>query len=277
MDVKGDRMPGPQKEHGYTPIANEIMEQVAKLSINATQFRILIVVWRYTYGFNRKEHTLSRNFIAEATGIHKIRVGQELEDLFKRNILIEIEPPSFSAGRVISFNKYYDEWDKARGSGTKTLPGNENVTWEQKGEVAETLPGSGNVTRPGSENATWRGSGNVTQDKQNIKTNIKTYTAGEKKQTNGKKISPVKSVIDYYHKSFVERFQEKPVITNKKDGDLIKKLVNAYGSEKVEELLDKFFAADDEFIKQSGYTIGVFYSQVNKLLTARDPPQRGRL
>jgi hypothetical protein len=41
------------------------------------------VVWRYTYGFNRKQHELSQNFIAEATGLHKKQIQRELNNLIK--------------------------------------------------------------------------------------------------------------------------------------------------------------------------------------------------
>jgi phage replication O-like protein O len=131
-------MPGPQKENGYTPIANEILEAVAKLSINATQFRILMVVWRFTYGFNRKHHKLSEGFISQATSLHKKQIGRELSDLIKRNILIEIEKPSFSKPRVIAFNKYYVGWVS-----TKTLTGSGKV--DQAGIGLVDPPGIGLV------------------------------------------------------------------------------------------------------------------------------------
>lgn len=143
-------MANPQKENGYTPIANEIMEAVAQLQINATQFRILMVVWRYTYGFSRKEHRLSASFIATATGIHKKQVSRELAELLKRNILTEVVKPDFNVTRVIAFNKLYTSWQS-----TKTLPVNETVD----------QTGNGLVDPTGSEN--------VDQDKQVFKTNIK--------------------------------------------------------------------------------------------------------
>lgn len=153
-------MANPQKENGYTPISNEIMDEVAKLQINATQFRILIVVWRYTYGFSRKQHALSEGFISNATGIHKKRIGQELLDLIKRNVLTEEVAPSFASTRVISFNKNYQEWTNRDSQSIdrqsmKTLTGNERVD--------QTV--NENVDRTVNEN--------VDQDKQNIKQNIK--------------------------------------------------------------------------------------------------------
>ena len=61
-------MANPKLENGYSPIANEILEQLCRQNLNGTQFRIIMVVWRYTYGFSRKEHELSETFISKAIG-----------------------------------------------------------------------------------------------------------------------------------------------------------------------------------------------------------------
>ncbi len=50
-----------------------------------------------------------------------------------------------------------------------------------------------------------------------------------------------------------------------KDGSLIKTLLGKMDIEKLKELAIYFFEAEDNFIIHSGYTIGVFYSQINRL------------
>ncbi len=137
-------MASPQKEHGYTPIANEILEAVAQLRANATQLRIVLVVWRYTYGFNRKEHKLSEGFISKATGIHKKQIGRELAALIQNNILTEVEPPTFSSPRVLAFNKDYDSWQ-----GANPLTGSISVAQTGSGSVDS--PGSGSVDQERKE------------------------------------------------------------------------------------------------------------------------------
>ncbi len=129
-------MRGPQLEDGYTRIANEILEAIARFPINATQFRILTVIWRYTYGFNRKSSELSQSFIAEATGLHKKQVQRELNALIKMNIIKVEKEASFSSPRVLKFNKYYQSWE-----GANQLPPSET----------DTHTGSELVTSPGSE------------------------------------------------------------------------------------------------------------------------------
>lgn len=103
-------MANPQIEHGHTRIANEILEQIAKTNLNGTQFRILMVIWRYTYGFQRKEHELSNAFIAEAIGNNNRRlVIKELTSLINRKIIVVVGNGSRGT-KILKFNKNYDEW-----------------------------------------------------------------------------------------------------------------------------------------------------------------------
>lgn len=76
----------------------------------------------------------------------------------------------------------------------------------------------------------------------------------------------IKKFINYYHNTFLERFNEKPMIDGGKDGKIIKTLLGTYNLEILKEFLDRFFSSTDPFILQGGYTIGVFKSQINKLI-----------
>lgn len=85
-----------------------------------------------------------------------------------------------------------------------------------------------------------------------------------------------KELLDYFFQKFLEKFNEKPIINGKKDIPLLKSLLETKPKNKLKELVDKFFEIDDPFIKRSGYTIGVFYSVINKLIISsqsnRDAP-----
>lgn len=101
---------GPQLEDGYTRIANEILEVVSKAKFNGTQFKILMVMWRYTYGFNRKDSEFSLNFLSEATNCNKQQVKRELDKLIDSNVIIVVKEADFNSSRRLSFNKRYTEW-----------------------------------------------------------------------------------------------------------------------------------------------------------------------
>lgn len=99
-----------QLEHGFARIANEILDALAMQPLNGTQWRILIVVFRYTYGFNRKETNLSEGYISKATGIDRRNIRREMQGLIKLNILKVVKEASFTTSRIISFNKDYEQW-----------------------------------------------------------------------------------------------------------------------------------------------------------------------
>jgi hypothetical protein len=89
-------------------------------------------------------------------------------------------------------------------------------------------------------------------------------------------VLPVKrTLIDRYHDLFVERFQTKPTISGGKDGKLLKSLSQQFGEERVAELLESFFDSPDQFIKKSGYTIGVFHHVFNRLNIQSTLPSAG--
>ena len=103
-------MNGPQLEDGYTRIANEILEVVSKAKFNGTQYKILITIWRYTYGFNRKEGEFSLSFLSEATNCNKQQVKRELDRLIENNVITVVKEAGFNKSRVLRFNKHYTEW-----------------------------------------------------------------------------------------------------------------------------------------------------------------------
>lgn len=103
-------MANPQKENGYTTIANELLEAIYGRKFSASQIKILLVVLRFTYGFNRKFARLSNSFISNGTGIHEVSVSRELTSLIADNVLIEKEKPSFNLPRMLGVNKNYESW-----------------------------------------------------------------------------------------------------------------------------------------------------------------------
>lgn len=93
----------------------------------------------------------------------------------------------------------------------------------------------------------------------------KDIVGGAKKRTPTNPEIPL--FISYAHETFEKRFHEKIHIDGGKDGAIVKKLLSTYGIEKLKKLWDAFLEADDPFIKQAGYSIGIFKTQVNKLVS----------
>ncbi|QJT71674.1 replication protein O [Psychrobacillus phage Spoks] len=113
-------MANPQLNNGHTRIANEIFEQIMKTNLNGTQFRLVLAVWRYTYGFQRKTNEMSTSFLAKVIEANRTQINRELAALIDRNIISVIGIGSKGA-RIMGFNKNHKEWDEQ--SGTKeTVP-----------------------------------------------------------------------------------------------------------------------------------------------------------
>mgnify|MGYP001117749143 CR=1 FL=1 len=121
-------------DNGYTRIANELLEEIPQLGFNGTQLSILIVVIRYTYGFQRKEHELSLTFLATATKKHKMHIQKEIKNLMDMNVLIEQAAPTFKSSRIIGLNKDISSWELVKSltvSEINTVSQDSNTTVSQ--------------------------------------------------------------------------------------------------------------------------------------------------
>ncbi|MBG9756747.1 hypothetical protein ABD89_13740 [Lysinibacillus sphaericus] len=104
-------MANPQLKNGHTRIANEILEEIMKLNLNGTQFRLLLAIWRYTYGYQRTTNDISTSFLTRAINANRTQVSRELATLIDRNIVSVIGIGS-KGGRKMGVNKNYEEWDE---------------------------------------------------------------------------------------------------------------------------------------------------------------------
>lgn len=103
-------MANPQKENGYTPIANELLEALGRHRFAGSEVRVLLAVLRYTYGFNRKTADLSLSFLARATGMRRERVVDAVRILGRKNVLLRQKSRC-------AFNKNWEQW-----VGRKSVP-----------------------------------------------------------------------------------------------------------------------------------------------------------
>ncbi len=97
-------MASPQKEHGYTPIANELLEVLAMYKFTVYQRAIIDVILRKTYGYGKKEDRISISQFVEATGIKKGHVWETLSSLKKAAVVV------YSDNKKVSLNKDWEKW-----------------------------------------------------------------------------------------------------------------------------------------------------------------------
>lgn len=103
-------MAKPQLENGYTPIANELLEAIYKTEFTATELKIILLVARCTYGFSRKEYTLSLSYIARGIGVSKRYVSSSVSKLIEDNVLRIVKEHTDTQSRIIKINKNYETW-----------------------------------------------------------------------------------------------------------------------------------------------------------------------
>lgn len=150
-------MAGPQKENGYTPIANELLEAIYRTDFTSTELKIILFTMRYTYGFSRKEHELSLNFISKGISISKRYVSSSVSKLIEDNVLNVVREHTDTQSRVIKLNKCYNKWM--------------NRTTVQQVKHSSTDDTENNTTGEAQFNTT--GELEFYQDKQNLKQNLK--------------------------------------------------------------------------------------------------------
>ena len=80
-------MANPQKENGYTAIANEIMDALAKMDLSSSESRILRVVLRKTYGWNKPNDQISLSQFQKLTSLSRQMVCHAIKLLVKRGLL----------------------------------------------------------------------------------------------------------------------------------------------------------------------------------------------
>lgn len=152
-------MANPQPDQ-FTRISNEILDHIIKFSFNGTQMRIVMTIWRYTYGFNRKSAELSINFLSKATEISDRNLRKELDRLLESKVIIEYKKPTKTKPREIGFNKDYDQWN--------ILPSGSHKPVEQTAHRGEDQ-----LTHSPVDQMTHRGEDQLHPQERQLKDNIK--------------------------------------------------------------------------------------------------------
>lgn len=84
----------------------------------------------------------------------------------------------------------------------------------------------------------------------------------------------IKLFISYACTEFNDATGDKLFIDWPKDSRLVQSLLATYTLDELKTKWLLFLASDDEFIKQAGYSIGIFKVSINKLITKRKPKYR---
>lgn len=98
------KMANPQKEDGYVPISNELLEAIVKSHLLGAEYQVVFFVIRKTYGYNKKIDYISLTQFEIGTELSRPTIIKSLKNLIAKNILVSNKPSHFS------INKDYDKW-----------------------------------------------------------------------------------------------------------------------------------------------------------------------
>lgn len=102
-------MANPQKENGYTVIANEILEKICSYRISGEEHLIMWTIIRKTYGYNKKEDRISLSQFSKFTGMKRPTCQRALSKLVSKKIVGVINKDT-TLGNTYVFNKDFDKW-----------------------------------------------------------------------------------------------------------------------------------------------------------------------
>ena len=127
----------PELDNGYLRIANELWQALIDYDLTGAQMKLIAVIIRETYGYNRKSKDLSLSYLAKAAHLSKIGARKALNKLIAHNVVKEYGECSPRKSRKIGINKYYNEW--LRVIPQDTSEGNQSITLEVSQRITKPI------------------------------------------------------------------------------------------------------------------------------------------
>ncbi|NCB47725.1 hypothetical protein EOM81_12010 [bacterium] len=97
----------PQTENGFTQIANELIEQFARIRIPGEAMQVFWVMLRKIYGFHKKSDPIALSQIVAATGLSKVAVCKAVKKLIELNLITK---KGNNISTEYTINKHFDTW-----------------------------------------------------------------------------------------------------------------------------------------------------------------------
>lgn len=119
-------MANPQLKNGYIRIATGIWEALCKIRISGEARQVLDVIIRKTYGFQKKEDTVSLSQFALATGLKQPTAAKALRKLISMNLITKKD------NGKIGLQKNFDLWKPLPKKITVTQKDNEATQKDNK-------------------------------------------------------------------------------------------------------------------------------------------------
>ncbi len=229
-------MANPQKEGGFTAVSNELLEAYIKIArfLSPYENTVWWAILRKTYGYNKKEDWISLNQIEGITGIRQSHIARTKKKLLLKNMVTK-------KNKEVGIQKDYETWNIPK----QVLPKQVYIPKQDLPKQVTKLTQTGKKNLP-KQVDTKESKDNITKESNT------TYCE-------------TTAIRNHFYTSYQQHCNKDYVASFGKDGRIFKDLLAVVPLEELKTLVDRFFESEDRFIKDSGYTIGVFRSQINKL------------
>jgi len=221
-------MANPQLEDGYLKISTELCKAFAKLTISGNDWLIIWAVIIKTYGWNKKKDMISLTQFQKITGLSRPTVVRRIHRLVRYGVLGSCtgDTTHTSSYWII---KDYNKWTPSSRTDTS----------------------SRFATRPSNVSVK-----KVVAEQQHTKNTIQKTVKDTAKPP----------FLKHFGKKFKEKMGSEYHASFGKDGKIFKDLSNQFSKEDIFSRIDRFFECNDDFVINSGYTVGVFKSRFNSLI-----------
>ena len=97
-----------QVENGnYTRIHNEILETLMRTHLSPLEFKLVLAIFRKTYGYHKTSDIITASQFREMTGASKVAILSALDNLTRLKV---INRESVGQMYRYGYNKYHDQW-----------------------------------------------------------------------------------------------------------------------------------------------------------------------
>lgn len=98
-----------QKEDGHTAINNEVLEQLVKQCLLGSEYQVIFLVLRKTWGWHKTEDIISLTQFELGTGLTRPTITKTIKNLVSMNILVKRSLLG-KQEKSYKINKYHNQW-----------------------------------------------------------------------------------------------------------------------------------------------------------------------
>ncbi|UPK45928.1 replication protein [Paenibacillus pabuli] len=230
-------MAGAELSDGFTRVANEVIEEVARQKFNGIQLRILLIVWRQTYGWRRKSAELSVTFLANALQSDPRGIRKEMKKLLDDKVLKVFHEAKGKHGRMIGFNKYYDQWFEGENSPSQNSEQSGGESYPHERDDYTPLVGDNSPSKK--------------EKKESIKKDNKNNKGAAKEMASKTKLAKSREGKQEYAEEVWLKPEEHTKLLNEFGQEGLTWMIDVLSSYKLS--VDKFYASDYAVFKKGGW------------------------